>query len=252
LANGSHTFQVRAADLAGNIDPTSASQTWTIDLVPPTVASTTPVNNATNVGPTTDMTAVFSEAMDPASLTAATFILRTKQGNNPVAATVSYDPIARRATLHPTASLASLTAYRATVRGTATGVKDLAGNPLVVDYSWTFTSGQLDVTPPTVTLTAPSNGAKIRSNVTLSANASDNAAVASVSFLVNGIVIGTDTTSPYSLSWNSATLADGNATIAARATDTSNLTTTTANITVTIDNTPPDTTISSGPSGSVG
>src|SRR6185436_9022855 len=42
-----------------------------------------------------------------------------------------------------------------------------------------------------------------------------------------------------------------NATIAARATDTSNLTTTTANITVTIDNTPPNTTISSGPSGSV-
>jgi predicted extracellular nuclease len=31
LANGSHTFEVRATDAAGNVDPTPASYTWTID-----------------------------------------------------------------------------------------------------------------------------------------------------------------------------------------------------------------------------
>lgn len=34
LTNGSHTFQVRATDPAGNTDPTPASYTWTVNTVP--------------------------------------------------------------------------------------------------------------------------------------------------------------------------------------------------------------------------
>ena len=38
LANGSHTFRVRAADAAGNVDPSPAARTWTVNVPAPPVA----------------------------------------------------------------------------------------------------------------------------------------------------------------------------------------------------------------------
>jgi hypothetical protein len=44
LAEGSHTFRVRATDSAGNIESTPAERTWTIDTVPPTITSLAPAS----------------------------------------------------------------------------------------------------------------------------------------------------------------------------------------------------------------
>lgn len=105
--------------------------------------------------------------------------------------------------------------------------------------------------PPTVALTAPANGATFNAgaNITVSANAADaNGTVTQVQFFRGATSLGTDTTSPYSVTWNNA--AAGNYVITAVATDNAGAATTsaTANITVNTVGTP-DTTAPSVPAG---
>jgi hypothetical protein len=76
-----------------------------------------------------------------------------------------------------------------------------------------------DNTPPTVQLTAPTDGATLSGSVLLAATAGDNAGVSRVEFLVDGAQVGSDATAPYELTWNSATVSDGPHTVTARAVD---------------------------------
>ena len=65
--------------------------------------------------------------------------------------------------------------------------------------------------------TAPANGATVTGTVTVSATASDNVGVAGVQFLLDGVNLGAeDTSSPYSVSWNTATATIGTHTLTAR------------------------------------
>ena len=75
------------------------------------------------------MTATFSEAINAATLTTSTFVLRNP-ASTVVPATVSYNAATRVATLAPSAELAASTTYTATIIGGAAGVKDVAGNAL--------------------------------------------------------------------------------------------------------------------------
>jgi hypothetical protein len=149
-----------ARDLAGTPMENDFSWSWTtgasVDTILPTVSGTLNRNGATNVAINTHVGATFSEAMDPLTLNAATFFL--VQGATAVPGAVSYTGVS--AVLVPAANLAPGTVYTATVRGGAGGAKDLAGNAMAGDFSWSWTtSAALDTTAPTVTGTVNADGA---------------------------------------------------------------------------------------------
>jgi peptidoglycan/xylan/chitin deacetylase (PgdA/CDA1 family) len=104
-----------------------------------------------------------------------------------------------------------------------------------------FTVGDTDQTAPTVTLTAPADGQTVSGTVALTANATDASGVARVDFLVNGNVVGSSTTAPYSYDWDSHSVT-GTASVAARAVDTAGNAATSTSVLVTSSNPVVDTT----------
>jgi WD40 repeat protein len=113
----------------------------TIDTEPPTVTARTPTDGETNVSPTTAVTISFNEAINPATVTASTLILRDA-ANAVVPAAVSYNNATNTATLVPTTVLSTATAYTVTAKGGTVEprIKDVAGNALSADAAWSFTT----------------------------------------------------------------------------------------------------------------
>jgi subtilisin family serine protease len=119
---------------------------------------------------------------------------------------------------NPSASPATVT--QALINNATTGVLSGigSGSPNRLLYTL-FGGGGGDTTPPTTSITSPSNGATVSGTVTVSASASDNVGVTRVEFFVDGALAATDTTSPYSFSWNTTTVANGSHSLQSRAYD---------------------------------
>ncbi len=157
------TITTAATDLAGNALggnqgslPAASNYVWTFTTAGPaapvnvSVLSTNPSINATGVCPNASINATFGAAagmrMDPATVTTATFTVKSPApASTPVtAASVVLDSATGRiATFTPLAALTTGTTYTATIKGGATGVKDLAvpANSMASDFTWTFTAG---------------------------------------------------------------------------------------------------------------
>lgn len=123
---------------------------WTFStgmLIVPTVISTDPARDATNVALNKTITATFSMPMDP--LTINNFTFYVNQGTNSVAGTVSYAGLV--ATFTPTAPLAANAVYTVTITNSA---KNLEETPLAANYTWNFTTEA----PPRVIANDPANG----------------------------------------------------------------------------------------------
>lgn len=110
-------------------------------------------------------------------------------------------------------------------------------------YLYKMTAGgppPTDTTPPTVSITSPSNGATINSTVNVNANASDDVGVVGVQFTLDDVNLGAeDTVAPYSLSWNTALYSNGTHVLKAIARDAATNSATSTPITVTVSNSAP-------------
>ena len=129
----SGTKDVNGNSLANNYVWSFTTGTSTV-TVAPTVNSTDPPNSASDVALNQKISATFSSAMDPVTISTSTFIL--KQGVTLIPGTISY---AGKTAIYTTANnLSANTTYTVTI---TTGSKDLTGNALANNYSWIFTTG---------------------------------------------------------------------------------------------------------------
>jgi len=125
------------------------------DATPPQVLSTDPTAGAKNISLDKTVKARLSEALLPASVTGANFIIMDSH-SNPVAGTVSYQLANFEIAFDPTANLNPHETYTATILN----VKDLFDNAISVPYKWSFTTingkptlGQGTVSPASGSLT---------------------------------------------------------------------------------------------------
>jgi hypothetical protein len=160
------TITTAATDLAGNALagnqaalPAASNYAWrftTAAAAPagnPAVTSTNPQANANGVCTAAAINATFTVPsglqMDPSSITTSSF---TVTGPSAViASSVALDNTTGTiATFTPASPLIAGVTYTATLKGGATGVRDLAvpGNTMASDYVWRFTAGTTSASCP--------------------------------------------------------------------------------------------------------
>lgn len=116
---------------------------------PPQVLNISPNDGDTNIPVNTNISVIFSQPMDSATIEGTTnFILKkgTIDGDN-VTGAVSYNSSTYSAIYNPDDNLEPETIYTVSL---TQKIKSSDGTPLVRDYEWTFTTGQVpDKTSPT-------------------------------------------------------------------------------------------------------
>lgn len=188
VPNGTHTLGALARDAAGNVG--------TADTVSVTVANNTPptVNAGADQTVTLPNNAILHGTVSDDGLpNGSSLTVNWSMVSGPAAVTFSA-PTSRDTTA--TVSVAGTYVLRLSASdGAATGQDDLV---LTVQQP----SNGADTTPPTVTFTYPSDGAVVarKSALTMTATATDNKGVVSVSFYANGSIICIDGTAPYTCS----------------------------------------------------
>jgi hypothetical protein len=138
----------------------AANNVWTFNTGTMTaVTSTVPVSGAPNVPVIQKINATFNAPMAASTITAAgTFTVAVAGvGGAAVAGAVTYDAASNAALFTPAAALTASTQYMATI---TTAAQSALGNPLAVNYVWSFTTGlAANGSAPTIVSTSPANAA---------------------------------------------------------------------------------------------
>src|SRR5581483_11368302 len=151
-----------ARDLAGNALPSESVWTFATEVnqnaTAVAVSSTQPADQTAGIEIYATVQAVFTGAIDGATLNSRTFRLQSQKDGAWLAGAVIYDRNTKTGYFNPQAPLAPSTLYRAAL----TGVKDPAGND-ISEYARTFTTEKqglpsLSISPSTLTFMATSGG----------------------------------------------------------------------------------------------
>ena len=234
VTDGNHTLTARARDAAGNTTTSSAViVTVANDPIAPTVTITAP--SAGNVAGTINVSA---NASDNVGVVGVQFMLN--------GANLGTEDLVAPYSISWNTTTSANGNYTLTARA-----RDASGN-ITVSAGVAVTINN-DTQAPTVTITAPAAGTVV-GTINVDANANDNIGVAGVQFLLDGANLGAeDNTAPYSVSWNSTSVLDGNHTLTARARDAAGNTTTSAAVIVNVhnDTQAPTVNITAPPAGTV-
>jgi methionine-rich copper-binding protein CopC len=140
------TITTGAGDLSGNALAADFEWSFTTgagpDTTAPTVSSVNPADGATGIPINRMISATFDEEMDPLTITNETFTV-IDPGLTPVAGVVTY--LGTTATFTPDSNFAADTTFTAMI---TTGARDLAGNELASDFTWSFTTGAAEAEMP--------------------------------------------------------------------------------------------------------
>jgi hypothetical protein len=171
----------------------------------------------------------------------------------PVTAGVYALMIAANSTL-TSAALDNILYTTATDRGTA-GYDREYGNGRVDAYAAVAKARSTvatDTQAPSVAVSNPSGGSKVSGLVAVDVAAADNVGVTKVDLYVNGALFVSDTVTPFGFSWDTTSVADGQATLMAKAYDAAGnvATSSSVNITVANDKQPPTVAITNPANGS--
>ena len=230
--NGTHSLSVKAYDPAGFVGTSPAvNVTVSNDVTPPTVAFSAPSAGATVSGTVT----VSGTASDNVGVSRVEFYVD--------ATLIASDSTSPYSFSWATRSVPN-GAHVLTLKA-----RDASGNIGTVERTVTTHN---DFTPPTVAVTAPAEGATVSGNVTLSATASDDrATITKVEFYLGGSLLGADTTSPYTLSYNTRSQPNGEKVLTAKAYDSMGNSASSPAVNVTFDNdyTPPTATLTAPAEG---
>jgi hypothetical protein len=223
LPAGTHSISAKATDETDFSKIVTRSVTVYSQVnTPPTVTLSSPASYSTVIAPASVALAATASDANGGTTSKVTF----KDGNSAVnvdsASPFSYTATGVGAGIHTYTAIAMDNNGAATTSAPITVMVNPSGNPA-----------------PTVSLSSPASGGSYAygAAITMSATASDSNGIASVTFMANGAPVGTDTTSPYSISYTPST--GGSFVLAAIATDTGGSSAVSSTRTVTVSAPPP-------------
>ncbi len=251
VSNGTHTIVAKAIDPAGNVGTSNTVSVSVTNGKPDLVVTSITISpTSPKVGDLVSFSATIKNQGTATTTSGASYNVSFSVDGTQVAWTGNFGSLAAGATktLSATDGPSGSSTWTATsgTHAVAAAVDVLnqvaESNESNNSLNLSVTPGAVDPQSPVISITAPSAVTPIRGTQSFTATATDNVGVTKVEFYVDGSLKSTDTSNPYSYSWDTTTATNASHSLQTKAYDAvGNVGT--SSITVTVDNAAPNTSI---------